>query len=111
MFEQTGVDGIMVGRGALVNPWVFRQIIEGDPRSPELDDYRRVFDGFIDRLRDHLPERVVLNRMKAFIGWVTKGLHKGHALRSDIYAAKSLPEVCSIFDDYFETVGSEKLSA
>lgn len=104
MFEQTGVDGIMVGRGALVNPWVFRQIMGGDARGPELDDYRLVFNGFIERLRDYLPERVVLNRMKAFIGWVTKGLYKGHALRRDIYAAKSLPEVGSIFDGYFETV-------
>ena len=111
MFEQTGVDAIMVGRGALVNPWVFRQIIEGDPRGPELDDYRRVFEGFIERLREYLPERVVLNRMKAFIGWVTKGLHKGHALRRDIYAAKSLPEVCSIFDHYFETVGTTEIPA
>lgn len=108
MFETTGVDGIMVGRGALVNPWVFRQIIDDDECGPELDDYRRVFDGFIERLRVYLPERVVLNRMKAFIGWVTKGLHKGHALRRDIYAAKSLAEVDSIFDEYFETVASEK---
>lgn len=107
MFEQTGVDGIMVGRGALVNPWVFRQIIDQDPRGPELDDYRRVFEGFIGRLREYLPERVVVNRMKAFIGWVTKGLHKGHGLRRDIYAAKSLPEVITIFDGYFEVVAKD----
>jgi tRNA-dihydrouridine synthase B len=111
MFEATGVDGIMVGRGALINPWVFRQIVDGDPRGPELDDYRHVFEDFIERLREYLPERVVTNRMKAFIGWVTKGLHKGHALRRDIYAAKSLPEVSSIVDDYFQSVGSKEIPA
>lgn len=104
MIEATGVDGIMVGRGALINPWVFRQIVEGDDRGPELDDYKAVFDGFIERLREYLPEHVVLNRMKAFIGWVTKGLHKGHALRRDVYAAKTLSEACAIFDAYFDSV-------
>ena len=47
--------------------------------------------------------------LKAFIGWVTKGLHKGHALRRDIYSAKTLPEVYGILDTHFETAASEKL--
>lgn len=111
MFSQTGVDGIMVGRGALMNPWVFRQIVERHSPEPRLEDYRRVFERFIERLREYLPERIVLNRMKAFIGWVTKGLHKGHALRRDVYAAKSLVEVCTIFDTYFETAATERRSA
>lgn len=109
MFEETGADGIMVGRGALINPWVFRQIATRDSSGPELDDYREVFNGFLGRLRDYLPERIVLNRLKAFIGWVTKGLHKGHALRRDIYSAKTLPEVYGILDAHFETVANEKL--
>ena len=98
----------MVGRGALTNPRVFRQIVRGDSLGPELNDYRGVFEGFIERLREYVPERAVTNRMKAFIGWVTKGLHKGHALRRDIYAAKSLPEVRAIFDDDFASVGSKR---
>lgn len=110
MFTETGVDGIMVGRGALMNPWVFRQIVGVDAVEPGLEDYRRMFVRFIDRLREYLPERLVLNRMKAFIGWVTKGLHKGHALRRDLYAAKSLAQVCTIFDTYFETAATEKLT-
>ena len=47
--------------------------------------------------------------MKAFIGWVTKGLHKGHALRREIYAVKALPDVYGILDAHFETAASEKL--
>jgi hypothetical protein len=58
-----------------------------------------------------LPERVVTNRMKAFIGWVTKGLYKGTALRRDVYAAGSLADVCAVFDAYFESVGSEEIPA
>ena len=107
MVEQTGVDGIMVGRGALTNPWVFRQIMDGDDVPPTGDDYRKLFENFIARLREFLPERIVLNRMKAFIGWATKGIHKGHALRRNIYAATTLPEVCTIFERHFDEVGDE----
>jgi nifR3 family TIM-barrel protein len=114
MIEETGADGIMIGRGALGNPWVFRQIASGfsgaPSPAPTLDDYRALFLRFIELLREYRPERLVLNRVKAFIGWVTKGLVGGAALRQDIYAAKSVPEVLNVFERYFHTVGTEMAS-
>ena len=105
MIAATGVDGIMIGRGALGNPWVFRQIADGFARRPalplELEDYRLMFESFIAKLREYHPERRVHNRVKAFIGWVTKGLKGGTALRQSIYASKSVDEVSAIFDAYF----------
>jgi tRNA-dihydrouridine synthase B len=110
MIELTGADGIMIGRGALQNPWVFRQITNGfaDARSrpedePGLEDYRRLFERFIELLREYRPERLVLNRVKAFIGWVTKGLVGGAKLRQGVYAAHSVEEVIAVFEVYFET--------
>jgi tRNA-dihydrouridine synthase B len=105
MVEVTGVDGIMIGRGALQNPWVFRQIargLAGQPASEAtLEDYRFLFDRFIELLREYRPEHLVLNRVKAFIGWVTKGLVGGANLRQDIYASKSVNEVLAVFEKYF----------
>jgi tRNA-dihydrouridine synthase len=92
----------MIGRGALQNPWVFRQIATGSTEAPGLDDYQRLFERFIALLREHRPERLVLNRIKAFIGWVTKGLDSGARLRESIYAAKSVEEVLSGFERYFD---------
>jgi nifR3 family TIM-barrel protein len=107
MLEETRADGIMIGRGALGNPWVFRQIASGfagEPSSaPTLEDYRALFLRFIELLREYRPEHLVLNRVKAFIGWVTKGLVGGAALRQDIYASKSVPEVLEVFERYFDT--------
>jgi tRNA-dihydrouridine synthase len=85
-----------------MNPWVFRQIMASDSTEPSAEDYRILFRHFIERLDEFLPERIVLNRMKGFIGWVTKGLHKGTGLRRDVYAAKSLPELVGVFERYFE---------
>ena len=105
MIDETGVDGIMIGRGALKNPWVFRQIengFSGKPTlSPTLEDYRQALDDFIARLGEYLPERVVVNRVKALVGWVTKGLPGGAELRRNVYASKSLEEVLGIFEGYF----------
>jgi nifR3 family TIM-barrel protein len=107
MIQATGADGIMIGRGALQNPWVFRQIATGFVEAPGLDDYRLLFERFVALLREHRPERLVLNRVKAFIGWVTKGLVSGARLREGVYAARSVDQVLSVFDDYFSEVGPE----
>jgi tRNA-dihydrouridine synthase len=82
---------------------VFRQIATGSAEAPGLDDYRRMFERFVALLREHRPERLVLNRVKAFVGWVTKGLVSGAKLREGVYAAKSVPEVLAVFDDYFQS--------
>lgn len=120
MFEMTGADGIMIGRGALQNPWVFRQIANGfagangPEQEPSLEDYRHLFLHFIELLREYRPERLVLNRVKAFIGWVTKGLVGGARLRQDVYAAHGVDEVLGVFESYFETTpgaGTRELSS
>jgi nifR3 family TIM-barrel protein len=105
MFEETGVDAVMVGRGALKNPWIFRQIeqgLSGKPiDQPGIEDYREALNFFIARLGEYLPEKVVVNRVKALIGWITKGLAGGAELRRSIYASRSLTEVIDIFESYF----------
>ena len=106
MIELTGADGIMIGRGALQNPWVFRQIANGSAEAPALEDYRLLFERFVQLLREHRPERLVLNRVEAFIGWVTKGLASGARLREGVYAAKSVDEALAVFDVYFDGFSS-----
>lgn len=105
MIAETGVDGIMIGRGALNNPWVFRQIadeMEGRPSTkPALGHYRELFDEFIRHLLEYRPEKLVLNRLKALIGWVSKGLPDGARLRQNVYGSKSLSEALGIFEHYF----------
>jgi tRNA-dihydrouridine synthase B len=101
MLELTGADGIMIGRGALQNPWVFRQIAAGSAEKPGLEEYRFLFERFVALLRVHRPERLVLNRMKAFIGWVTKGLASGARLREGVYASKSVDEAVAVLGAHF----------
>lgn len=94
MMGEAGCDGVMIGRGATKNPWVFRQIaaaIAGDSyEEPTLRDRRDlVLDHF--RLVAHRePERYALHKLRKFTGWYTHGLPHGRKLRQQI---NSLPDV------------------
>jgi nifR3 family TIM-barrel protein len=106
MIAETGADGIMIGRGALENPWVFRQIRDelagADPWKPKTEDYRAAVGFFIESLADYLPEKLVVNRVKALTGWISKGFPGGGALRQNVYASKSLGELRHAFETHFE---------
>ena len=105
MVAETGVDAIMIGRGALENPWVFRQVsdeLSGRESShPTMNDYRQAITFFTQSLKEYLPDKLVVNRVKALIGWISKGFPGGAALRHKIYASKTLPEVTDVFEGYF----------
>lgn len=63
MRRETGCDGVMIGRGALRNPWIFEQIealrLGRPPPSPSGDDLLRHFDGLHELLREDYPKGVL----------------------------------------------------
>src|SRR5678816_499374 len=71
-WQETGVDGILIGRGAMQNPWIFRQIqdaMEGrEPYVPTLEEKKFVLLEFFDMLREEMPELVALGKMKQLAG-------------------------------------------
>ena len=99
---RSGVEGVLVGRGVLRNPWILAQATDlaaGRPkRVVTLDDRGRFLLDYIDLL---LKERVdearavshdrwVVNKIRALGSWYTKGLDNGSHLRTAINSASSL---------------------
>lgn len=89
MMAYTGCDMVMIGRGMLGNPWIFREckaIWEGKPIPPpptldeKIDMMRR---HFLDIL-DNKGERTAVNEMRKHIGWYTKGLANSAEFRRKI---------------------------
>lgn len=83
LMEETGCHGVMIGRGALGNPWVFSK--DGRP-----DDYRKIMDGACKHLvlmQKHLPADRVLGYIKNHISRYFKGLKGAAQFRKKIFAA------------------------
>ncbi len=91
----TGVDGVMIGRGALGHPWIFEEVlgIERDHSVRETVLYH------ISKLLEILPENVVANNMKSVLSLYVKGLPDVKARRRRIFDSKSLDDIYAITEE------------
>ena len=109
-FRETGCDGVLIGRGAMANPWIFRQVedtIRGRPVfQPTLDDKRAVLLEYFGMLREDMPEMAAIGRMKQLAGQFTRGLHGGALFRTAIYHSHSVREIVDRISEYFEAIGA-----
>ena len=109
MMAQTGCDGVMVGRAATKNPWIFRQIEArlsgGSVTEPDLADRRQLILGHFRMVAERENENYALHKLRKFTAWYTHGLPHGRKLRQKI---NHLPDVASFlsaveeFFDYLE---------
>ena len=109
-FAQTGCDGILIGRGAMANPWIFRQIDDvnqgREPFQPTLADKRAILLEYFDMLREDMPETPAINRMKQLAGQFTRGLQGGALFRTSLYHSHSVEEILSRIEEYFSAIES-----
>jgi len=107
-FEETNCDGVLIGRGAMANPWIFRQIedvIEGrEVFQPTLHDKRAILLEYFDMLREDMPETPAINRMKQLAGQFTRGLQGGALFRTSVYHSHSVEEILGRIEEYFEAI-------
>lgn len=111
MFRETGCDGVMIGRGSLGNPWIFRQtaaLLAGASKEevaalqPTLADRRALILHHFNRLRDSEEVKHALHKIRTFTGWYTHGLPGGRALRQRISALKDLDAFFDAVEAFFE---------
>lgn len=107
-WNETGVDGVLIGRGAMQNPWIFRQfadVLAGrEPYQPDLDEKKDVLLEFFSMCREEMPEIVALGKMKQLAGQFTKGLVGGAQFRQTLYHSHSADEILDNITTYFETL-------
>ena len=110
---RSGVQGVLVGRGVLRNPWILAQAMDlaagRAPRVVTLEDRGAFLLEYIDLLmqervdqaREHTHERWVVNKLRALGSWYTKGLENGSHLRSSINSAPSLDSLRQLIIEFF----------
>jgi nifR3 family TIM-barrel protein len=97
MFEETGCDGVMIGRGALGNPWIF----DFQSIPPSLEERMRMIDLHYFLLRSHYGENKATKEIRRHVIWYTKGLPSSASFRSRLAGIKEevlLEAIKSYFD-------------
>lgn len=112
MMAETGCDGVMVGRGATRNPWLFRQIaarLSGSGFSePTLEDRRDLILSHFRMVAEREHSTYALHKLRKFTGWYTHGLPNGRRLRQEINQIPDVPAFLAAVEDFFDGQTEEK---
>jgi nifR3 family TIM-barrel protein len=101
MFQRTNVDGVMIGRAALHNPFIFRDIMNGGAQSGGAEVNRR-----IDAMQRYLskidaapqPDKWKLHKARTVIGWFSKGIPHGKDIRLGLADITAVGDVQRLLD-------------
>src|SRR5438105_1167215 len=101
-----GVDGVLVGRGVLRNPWILAQAADcaagRPPREVSLADRGRFLLDYVDLLlAENGYERWVINKIRALGSWYTKGVTNGSHLRTAINSTESVNALRELIGQFF----------
>ena len=100
MIKETGCDGVMIGRGALGNPWIFENVINlFEGREERVIPTDEVIDVSLAHLRlmiEQKGERAGIAESRKHLGWYIKGIRGAAELRNRINTAESLDELTDL---------------
>lgn len=104
MVEQTGVAGVVVGRGCLGRPWLFRDLAaafggKAVTTLPTLGDVRIMMRRHAELLCEHMGEERGCKEFRKHIAWYLKGFRAGGELRRSLGLVDSLATLDSLLDE------------
>ncbi len=109
MFEKTGVDGIMIGRGSFGNPWIFERVIhflKTGEKLPEISvkEKYNVLKEHIQYEMKYKPELVAIHELRKPIAWYTKSLPNSSEFRNNINKIENKEILEKEIDKYFSSL-------
>lgn len=104
MMRETGCAGVVVGRGCLGRPWLFRDLADvfggREPRDPPaFGEVARIMLEHAERLAGWMGERLGVRNFRKHATWYTKGFPGSTRLRDRLIRIESLDELRAILDD------------
>lgn len=105
MIEQTGCDAVMIGRAALGNPWLIKQVCDSfngikDVKEPTYHEKIEWCLMHAKRLMKIEPERIAISQMRGHAPWYIKGLKNSSKVKNELAKVNSFAELEKILKDY-----------
>ncbi len=105
MKSQTQCDGVMIGRAAVGNPWIFKQILEMEnglmAREPTLNERRAVIMEHFCLLSHLMGKNRAAKNMRGLLLWYTKGLPNSRLFRRAFTSIRDIDSLVSVLNHYF----------
>jgi len=112
LMAQTGCDGVMIGRGATRNPWIFRQtaarMCGASLPEPTIEDRRDLILEHFRLVSAREPSGYALHKLRKFTGWYTHGLPHGRRLRGRINDLVDVPSFIAAVEEFFAQISLEE---
>lgn len=104
IMEQTGCDFVMIGRGALGNPWIFRQAVsawrgEDAPAPPTLEERKAVMKRHFRDMSALKGDYVAVREMRKHVGWYLKGQPGSATFRGRVNQIDDAEELMKAIDE------------
>lgn len=112
MKKDTGCDGVMIGRGAMGHPWIFREIVDAleGKQTPamSLDERLSVAAEHLDAMLADKGERTGVAEAKKHMAWYISGIPGAAAARGSVMTASSPEELRAVLEDFRNGYGRER---
>lgn len=102
----TGVDGVMIGRGMMKQPWIFQALADGKDPDNYLDTSR--LKELIFKIMEYEMQNArgsrYLDVSKKYIVWLMKGLPGAASLRNSVYECRDRQQLDDMLENYFSSI-------
>lgn len=104
MFEETGCDGIMIGRAAQGNPWIFRDLLlyeetGVEPQARTAEEVREMMLRHARLQIQYKGDYTAIREMRKHVAWYTTGFPNSAKLRDEINHAESYEELEELLNE------------
>jgi len=104
-FNHAKTDAVMIGRGAMGNPWIFREIKQAlsgmEITKATTDEKRNMIIRHYRMMLSSKPEKIAVREMRKHIGWYIHGMKGAAQFRSEINRCAYAAEAFRMIDRYF----------
>lgn len=105
MFDETNVDGIMIGRAALGNPWIFKEIQnyfdDQKDNKVTIKEKKEVIQEHFELLLDQKGEYTATREIRKHIAWYSKGMKNSSVLRNSMNTIETKEDFYNILNSFF----------